>query len=178
MEALEIPKGLCQCGCGEKTLLAYRNHKRRGWIKGEPVQFIHGHNAKGNNNSQWNGGRSVTKRGYVMIHQPNYYRADSKGYVPEHIWLAEKALGKPLPPKAIVHHHTPKQLIICQDNAYHRLLHQRQRAYEACGNANWRKCKFCKKYDDPKNLIIRISPSRIYHQSCNTEYYQERRHRD
>lgn len=31
-------------------------------------------------------------------------------------------------------------------------MHQRLRAYEACGNADWVKCSICKQYDDPKNL--------------------------
>ncbi len=45
---------------------------------------------------------------------------------------AEQALGHPLPPSAVVHHHTydgdRSQLVICQDRAYHALLHQRMRA--------------------------------------------------
>jgi hypothetical protein len=49
---------------------------------------------------------------------------------------AERALGHPLPPNAIVHHHVYGDLygdagrdvlVICQDHAYHRLLHQRMR---------------------------------------------------
>jgi HNH endonuclease len=36
--------GLCQCGCGIETSIATRNRKDRGWVKGEPVPFIHGHN--------------------------------------------------------------------------------------------------------------------------------------
>jgi len=55
----------------------------------------------------------------------------------EHIHLAEKALGKKLPAKAIVHHmnekagdnHTPFNLVICPDQAYHKLLHKRAREY-------------------------------------------------
>jgi hypothetical protein len=39
----EIPRGLCQCGCGGKTNIAPRNNKDRGWIKGEPQRFISAH---------------------------------------------------------------------------------------------------------------------------------------
>ena len=35
---------LCQCGCGQPTQIAMRNRRDRGWIKGQPVPFIHGHN--------------------------------------------------------------------------------------------------------------------------------------
>lgn len=39
----EIPYGYCHCGCGEKTRIAPRTTRRFGWVKGEPLHFIHGH---------------------------------------------------------------------------------------------------------------------------------------
>jgi hypothetical protein len=62
---------------------------------------------------------------------------------------AEQALGHPLPPKACVHHadgtkgdHSP--LVICQNAAYHRLLHARMRIKAAGGNPNTdRICTCC-----------------------------------
>lgn len=41
---------------------------------------------------------------------------------------AEVALGKSLGSHP-VHHHSPTQLVICEDVAYHALLHQRQHDY-------------------------------------------------
>jgi len=35
---------LCECGCGQPTLVAPRNWKSRGVAKGEQFRFIHGHN--------------------------------------------------------------------------------------------------------------------------------------
>lgn len=37
--------GLCHCGCGKQTIPAPYNDKRRGYVKGVPIKFIHGHNA-------------------------------------------------------------------------------------------------------------------------------------
>ena len=55
---------------------------------------------------------------------------------------------------------------------YHMLLHQRIRALKACGHANWRKCKYCKEWDAPKNLSIHKNT--IYHIGCSREYYKLR----
>lgn len=41
-----MQKGLCRCGCGEKTPLAYRNIRRLGWVKGEPIRYIKGHSRR------------------------------------------------------------------------------------------------------------------------------------
>lgn len=37
-------KGLCGCGCGASTVIASRNRRQRGWIKGQPVSYVWGHN--------------------------------------------------------------------------------------------------------------------------------------
>lgn len=37
------PSGLCMCGCGEQTMIAPSNHRRYGWVKGEPTRFKVGH---------------------------------------------------------------------------------------------------------------------------------------
>ncbi len=38
--------GLCECGCGQKTRIADKTARRNGWIKGQPLRFIHGHNRR------------------------------------------------------------------------------------------------------------------------------------
>lgn len=93
----------------------------------------------------------------------------------EHVEVAERALGKPLPKGAIVHHvngvktdNCPENLVVCQDQAYHKLLHQRMRARDACGNPNWRCCKWCKKWDDPANGMAVTSKDAI-HRACHAE---------
>lgn len=63
---------------------------------------------------------------------------------------AELTLGKPLPARAVVHHVEGDkgdftQLVICQDQAYHRLLHARTRIVRAGGHPDieWL-CSRCK----------------------------------
>lgn len=109
-----------------------------------------------------------------------------------HKVVAEMALGKPLPKGAVVHHIDGNKknnftcnLVICQSQAYHKLLHIRADALEICGNANWRRCKFCKEYDDPINMNFSVERHRktprqvYYHSKCNSEYcrkmYQKKR---
>jgi hypothetical protein len=75
-----------------------------------------------------------------------------------HDLIAEAALGKRLPPKAVVHHvdgvkqhNAGSNLVICENRAYHALLHQRTRVVRAGGNPNIDKlCYVCKQ---PKPLI-------------------------
>lgn len=42
--ATPVAYGLCQCGCGEKTRLAPCTKSRCGWVKGQPLKYILGHN--------------------------------------------------------------------------------------------------------------------------------------
>jgi hypothetical protein len=97
-----------------------------------------------------------------------------------HLLIAEKALGKPLPEGVQVHHvdedrlnNDPHNLVICPDQAYHALLHQRADALDACGHVHWRKCKYCKSWDDPQNL--RIYSGSVFHFRCEQEYRRQRK---
>ena len=44
--ASPIPVGYCQCGCGRMTPLATRNRRDLGWVKGQPLQYVRGHNPR------------------------------------------------------------------------------------------------------------------------------------
>ena len=37
---------LCECGCGQPVSIAKYTFKERGYIKGQPVRFLPGHNAR------------------------------------------------------------------------------------------------------------------------------------
>lgn len=40
------PSGLCMCGCGQKTSIAKQSDARRGWVRGEPISYVSGHNQR------------------------------------------------------------------------------------------------------------------------------------
>ena len=74
---------------------------------------------------------------------PSHPNARANGRVREHVLVASKALGHALPKGSDVHHvngdkkdNRPSNLVICQDRAYHFLLHVRQRTIKAGGNPN------------------------------------------
>ena len=74
-----------------------------------------------------NGAGCIDSNGYIKV------KVNGKNTY-EHILLAEKALGRPLPKGAVVHHtgarhdnHGPFKLVICPDNEYHSLIHQRMK---------------------------------------------------
>lgn len=126
--------------------------------------------------------RSRRPNGTGSLHTGGYLEHRSNGRRQyEHILVAERALGKPLPDGAIVHHvnedrldNRPPNLVICPSDAYHRLLHQRMRALAACGNANWQKCKYCGKYDDPALMVRRKRnhgrSDNFVHRECRNAY--------
>lgn len=105
---------VCRCGCGERVRRAeeYRRGHRRA--------------------------SGALKPYATQMHGPVIMRT--------HRIRATLALGKPLPEGVIVHHadgslDADAPLVICQDNAYNRLLHIRLRAKQAGGNPNTD--KFC-----------------------------------
>lgn len=124
------------------------------------------------NGPHWKGGKTID-RGYTFIWNPVHPRANNKGYVREHFLIAEKILGKFLLSSRRIHHFPSKkynQLVICENHAYHHLLHNRYLALRECGNVHYRKCCFCKKWDDPDNLYIYKNIHQANHRSCKREY--------
>ncbi len=177
MKETIIPKGLCQCGCGKPTKIARDNDASGYYLKGEPRRFIIGHNGRGVPSKNLKGKSYVTSKGYVMAYVPDHPRANNGGYVLEHIIISEKALGKFLPTTAQVHHfdennanNQNNNLVICEGQKYHRLLHIRQRAQRATGNPNFRKCAYCKIWGDPRNdnMYVSQKTERAVHRKCDT----------
>jgi hypothetical protein len=117
-------------------------------------------------------------RSYLVIKAPGHPRAYSNGCFIVSILKAEKALGKYLPEGAVVHHANLNRkdnrncnLVICQDWAYHMLLHKRLRAFKACGHSDWLKCSRCKQYDLPENIMT-YPGTGGHHFECNQKYWK------
>lgn len=174
-----IPKGFCQCGCGQATATTKRAYLNKGYLKGEPFRYLRGHSLRGRGKKN---GRIKTDSGYIKL-----LKAKDPGirssYEGEHVRVAIKALGKPLPHGAIVHHidedttnNANNNLLICTQS-YHNLLHGRIRALKACGNANWKRCPYCKTYDNPEQMYKSPKHNTFQHRACRNAYRRQQTRR-
>jgi HNH endonuclease len=140
-------------------------HRMRLRSHGDPLKLINRPRGTG----------SIRTDGYVM-HEAG------KRAVLEHVLIAERALGKPLPAGAQVHHvdgnrgnNARANLVICDSGSYHQLLHRRARAFKASGHADWRKCHICQQYDDPANLRSYKPSGLIRHIECWRARYRQQK---
>lgn len=117
--------------------------------------------------------------GYLSHADHDHPNVMGNGQVFDHVAVAVRALGKPLPKGVEVHHvngvrsdNRGCNLVICQDHAYHSLLHQRARSLAACGHPSWKRCWICDRYDDPRNFNCAH-----VHQECSNHRTRESRAR-
>lgn len=158
---------LCECGCGQYVTV---NTKFRRGHHNRTLDY-----RMKMSKERYKGGRTPIG-GYIALRKPLH-----KKRTYEHVAIAERLLGYPLPPKAEVHHFNEDRtdnrscnLVICPSHAYHCLLHQRTRAYDACGHADWRKCWICQEWDAPENIKICNNGS-TQHRACRKNYDFNRR---
>jgi hypothetical protein len=159
---MDIPEGLCGCGCGQKTNLARCTYRKAGHVAGKPYRYVCGHSRKANTLKT--------------------YRRAKQGGGTEHRRIVEQALGHPLRSSAPVHHvnenrrdNSPGNLVACDSIAYHNLLHRRQRALDACGNPNARKCVHCGQYGLPEVMYVPTNPRTMaHHFECRLAYERQR----
>jgi hypothetical protein len=88
----------------------------------------------GKGNSHWNGGKRITKDGYINIYKPDHPFCGSDGAVLEHRLIMEKHMGRFLNPKEVMHHinglkfdNRIKNLILCKNQAEHNGFHNHSR---------------------------------------------------
>lgn len=98
-----------------------RYHMKRHNIPRRPTSAC-----PGKQNGSWNGGRSIDKNGYVLIHQPDHPNARANGYVLEHRLVMSRVLQRPLLRHEVVHHRDgnkqnnhPDNLALYSNNADH-----------------------------------------------------------
>lgn len=122
MKSWQVERMCESCG---KGFLAAKYDIEKGWGKfcsrrcRADVQ-----NKPGPISPRWGGGRHVRSDGYVGI----AIGRSGQGF--EHVAIAERALGRTLPDGTEVHHvngnrsdNRNRNLVICQDAAYHKFLH-------------------------------------------------------
>ena len=128
----------------------------------------------------------VYGRTYRIMNKQGSGHTRKDGYVItrhklNHITIAERVIGKQLPKGAVVHHVDGKgtnnigsNLVICPSQAYHMMIHARERALDECGHADWDRCCFCGKHDNSENLR-KHKNGRTQHLSCRNKYDRDRR---
>lgn len=145
----------CKCGCGTEIGTWDRTHRNRYFkvprIFGEPKQYAMGH----------------------AIHDmPPPKRPPNPEIVPNYRRWVEKIIGRLLPKGSVVHHvdenrlnNRNDNLVVCEDESYHRLLHRRMNALRVTGNPNSRFCPYCKRWDDPSDAMY-LGDTQSWHKGC------------
>jgi len=132
----------------------------------------------------WKGGKGISKQ-YVTVYTPGHPKASESNHVTEHRIVVEKAMGKYLPDNAVVHHvngnkqdNRPRNLVVCQDNAYHKLIHARERRLKSTGSFDLKKCACCQQIFTLEEFGKDKSQwdnKRLYCNSCEREKLRESR---
>lgn len=97
--------------------------------------------------------RRVKGQRHKSLYRPDHPKASASGMVYEHVLIAEAALGRLLPAGVEVHHvdedgkhNKNRNLVICEDKTYHKLLHVRMRVVRAGGNPDTQRiCCACQR---------------------------------
>jgi hypothetical protein len=151
---------LCECGCGEPTMLAKQTIRSRGLVKGQPNRFLPGHHAfksgprhreedHGYETPCWVWTRALSTAGYGW-----WYDRVTKRVCPAHRLMYEREVG-PIPAGHELHHR-------CNVPACVRLSHLQLVTFAEHRRITWAAKPFCPQghpFDDV-NTIVRPDGSR------------------
>lgn len=83
----------------------YKAARRLGLYRAHDIAVKNRSNSRvGSKSSNWHGGISHSSKGYVLVKFPGHPRADTKGYVLQHILVMESIIGRHLYENECVHH--------------------------------------------------------------------------
>ena len=115
----------------------------------------------------------VNSQGYEVLTQVSRYSRQ----IWYHVLIVEYFFGGSIPRGNVIHHIDENRLnnetwnlMVCS-REQHPIIHKRLKAEKECGNADWRRCNYCKQYDDPKNLYL--SGTGGYHRVCSAKYNRD-----
>jgi hypothetical protein len=145
--------GYCKCGCGGRTKIAPQTHRKLGYVKGQPVDYLPGHNFRGHKGWKMSeegrrkisvaqrrlrprGRRVIDKDGYVRVHVGrDHPMASAYGQAYEHRLVMAAELGRTLEPHEVVHHvngdradNRVTNLQLLESRSAHMVLHNQERA--------------------------------------------------
>jgi hypothetical protein len=122
--------------------------------------------ARGPRNSQWKGGRTITKDGYIQVW------TDDRGYIYEHRLVMEQKLGRRLTDDEIIHHingiktdNRPENLKLCTKRTHRKehIVMEWSRKYESCIRCHKTDSKYASKGLCARcNQYLRVIKARGY----------------
>lgn len=134
---------LCECGCGQPTLLSINTIPKTGAVRGQPLKYLARHHLHGQNHPRYKG-QTFSTLGYVYRFIPQHPYANKDGCVMEHRLVMESVIGRYLLPEEVVHHrdgnrqnNTPDNLELFANQSEHvRIAHgpngRWSTRYDAC----------------------------------------------
>lgn len=121
----------------------------------------------GADNTSWNGGKTISTKGYLYVSMPEHHRAHKSGYVKYANIVSERILNRKLLPDEVVHHKNhdksddSEDNLIVLTNAEHAHLHGKERAVPEHERLERKSKAIIHRYIQPKSRPLRtprISP--------------------
>jgi hypothetical protein len=125
-EVEEVIRSMAVRGCGAPEIsktIGFSGTAIRKWAKKNGVEL----------KDPTHPGYQTTHAGYIKVRAPEHPRADSKGYVHEHVLVMEAHIGRYLLPHEVVHHKDHSKAnnrienLQLMSDSEHRALHLRQK---------------------------------------------------